>query len=105
MAYGCHLGLPFSSSMVVFGKVQQDMGLRAREVKDYLTRFAKINRAKDGHLTLGDLAEFLGVPVDSELRDIFDGGSSEVYFLISALGGGGGGGSFIEFHKTKSNFN
>ncbi len=73
MAQAHRLGLPLETGMVVYGKVQSELGLGGGEVKNSLTRFARMNRQKDGKLTWNEAAEFLGVASqDCELKLYFD---------------------------------
>ncbi|XP_064399042.1 lysophosphatidylcholine acyltransferase 2-like isoform X2 [Halichondria panicea] len=72
MRHAKSAGLPFSKGMVVYFTANQKTGLKLKEMKRYLTRFAVIDRDKDGYITANDLATFLKVPKDACLQAVFD---------------------------------
>ncbi len=71
MDHGAALGLPFSSCLVLFNKIVADIGLHVKEINQYLTRYASIDRNKDGWISPEDISRFLNVPLDSCLRNLF----------------------------------
>lgn len=65
------LGLPFSTGLVLYIKLTKDTGIRFREARNYLVRFASIDTDKDGWISAEDLSNFLGVPNDARLQALF----------------------------------
>ena len=65
------LGLPFRVGLILYNRVTEEVGLRFREIRTYLTRFAAIDADKDGLITPEDMARFLNVPNDACLQALF----------------------------------
>ena len=86
MEHGKKLGLPFSSCMVLYCKVIQDnIGLDYGKIKNFLTRFASIDKDKDGWITPQDMADFLSVPNDTCLQALFKNQDNEVNRLPESV--------------------
>lgn len=45
---------------------------------DYLKKFAKIDRSKDGHLDLQEFCDYLNLPLSEEIKTIF-----RIYDIVS----------------------
>ena len=71
--------------MVVYFTANQKTGLKLKEMKRYLTRFAVIDRDKDGYITANDLATFLKVPKDACLQAVFDNCKKVLISLCTCL--------------------
>ncbi len=69
MAHG--LGLPFRTGLILYTRVTEEAGLRFKEIRTFLTRFAAIDTDKDGLIAPGDMATFLSVPNDACLQALF----------------------------------
>ena len=86
MEHGEKLGLPFSSCMVLYCKVIQDnIGLDYGKIRDFLTRFASIDKDKDGWITPQDMADFLSVSNDTCLQALFKNQDNEVNRLPESV--------------------
>ena len=85
MRHAKSAGLPFSTGMVVYFTANQKTGLKLKEMKRYLTRFASIDQDKDGYITINDLSSFLKVPEDSCLQATFDNCKKVILFRLTSL--------------------
>lgn len=65
------LGLPFRTGLILYNRVTEEAGLRFKEIRTFLTRFAAIDKDKDGYIAPEDMAAFLSVPNDACLQALF----------------------------------
>lgn len=65
------LGLPFISGLILYNRLSRETGIGFSEIRSCLTRFAAIDKDKDGWITPEDVASYLSVPNDTCLRTLF----------------------------------
>ncbi len=85
MNHASAAGLPFSKGMVVYFPTSQKCGLKLKEMKQYLTRFAVIDSNKNGYITVKDLSAFLNVSQDVCLKAVFNKCKKVLYQKISSV--------------------
>lgn len=71
MNLSLQLKLPFQTGLILYSRLTKETGLRFKEVRDFLNRFAAIDVDKDGLIGPEDMAAFLGVPNDACLQALF----------------------------------
>eukprot|EP00898_Chlorokybus_atmophyticus_P005904 jgi/Chlat1/6314/Chrsp44S05791 len=65
------LGLPTGTGVVAFADLQRRTGLTREDAQRLLADFAKMDRSRDGKVTIEEFASYLNLPITDYLQDIF----------------------------------